>query len=292
MLRITGEQFRPPIRGHSSLLRDEARVLRFCRGTMWLTATTCRLNRATVFDVLVRHHALSLLRLLSIFGCLDDILDFAASTLVDGGRLCMWMPVAGSAPSLSPPASESANISAAARQSDQGNHADAAPSDEEAQETEEYSIPAHPCLELVTTCRQDFNKWSRRLLTYRRLPVRREDAAALAQYEARRQAVRECDGGAKRTADDLNDFRRRYFEGFREQETGAKAAGIMDDAAASTTSPQRRTTLSSAGRSELTSGRYPISRPAPVIQPIGSASPTDAIPRWRPSGRYWSGASI
>lgn len=52
---------------------------------------------------------------------LDDILVFAAETLVDNGRLSFWMPTAN---------------------------------DEE----QEIPMPAHPCLELVVVCVQVFNK--------------------------------------------------------------------------------------------------------------------------------------
>lgn len=63
---------------------------------------------------------------------LDDILDFAARTLVGGGRLAFWMPCA--------------------------NDAD-----------EEFPIPQHMMLELKHSCIQVFNKWSRRLLVYERV---------------------------------------------------------------------------------------------------------------------------
>jgi tRNA (guanine10-N2)-methyltransferase len=72
---------------------------------------------------------------------LDDILDFSAIRLVDGGRLCMWMPVAGAK-----------------------EDPDAAPEDLEKQakedppEAEEYAIPQHPALELVVESKQHFNK--------------------------------------------------------------------------------------------------------------------------------------
>jgi len=62
---------------------------------------------------------------------LDDIMDFAARTLVDGGRLAFWMPCA--------------------------NDAD-----------EEFPVPQHDMLELKHSCIQVFNKWSRRLLVYER----------------------------------------------------------------------------------------------------------------------------
>jgi len=52
---------------------------------------------------------------------LEDILDFAASALVDSGRLCMWMPTAN----------------------DQDS---------------ELPIPQHPALQIVCICVQNFNK--------------------------------------------------------------------------------------------------------------------------------------
>lgn len=63
---------------------------------------------------------------------LQDILDFAFVVLVDNGRLSMWMPCAD----------------------DENVH---------------LAIPSHPGLELLATCVQPFNKWSRRLLTYERM---------------------------------------------------------------------------------------------------------------------------
>jgi tRNA G10 N-methylase Trm11 len=52
---------------------------------------------------------------------LDDILDFGCLTLVDGGRLSMWMPTAND-------------------------------------EDLELAIPQHQALRLVACCVQDFNK--------------------------------------------------------------------------------------------------------------------------------------
>lgn len=52
---------------------------------------------------------------------LDDLLTFAAETLVDDGRLAFWMPTAND-------------------------------------ELLELAIPTHPCMELVTVCVQIFNK--------------------------------------------------------------------------------------------------------------------------------------
>lgn len=63
---------------------------------------------------------------------LDDVLDFGADMLVDGGRLCMWMPVAG--------ASDDDDVQ------------------DENEGMEEYGVPHHPSLELVSECTQQFNK--------------------------------------------------------------------------------------------------------------------------------------
>ncbi|KAL8766804.1 MAG: hypothetical protein Q9209_006543 [Squamulea sp. 1 TL-2023] len=107
---------------------------------------------------------------------LDDILEFAAKYLVDGGRLSLWMPTAN---------------------------------DEEV----ELAIPTHRCLEIVSICIQPFNKWSRRLLTYRRLregEVREE------------QPVKQAKVDEGSTANDLNLFRKRYFEGFKEPPPSTK----------------------------------------------------------------------
>jgi tRNA (guanine10-N2)-methyltransferase len=55
---------------------------------------------------------------------LDDILDFAALSLVDNGRLSFWMPTAND-------------------------------------EDQEIKIPQHPSLEITSVCTQAFNrcKW-------------------------------------------------------------------------------------------------------------------------------------
>lgn len=52
---------------------------------------------------------------------LEDLLEFAALMLVDGGRLSLWMPTAND-------------------------------------EDVVLGIPAHPCLDLVSVCVQTFNK--------------------------------------------------------------------------------------------------------------------------------------
>ncbi|KAI4197047.1 MAG: hypothetical protein LQ350_006177 [Teloschistes chrysophthalmus] len=100
---------------------------------------------------------------------LDDILDFAVESLVDGARLSLWIPTAN---------------------------------DEEV----ELDIPTHPFLEVVSVCVQPFNKWSRRLLTYRRL---RNEEVKLDQ------SLKPKLLGDGTTANDLNSFRKRYFEGFK-----------------------------------------------------------------------------
>ncbi|KAI9700209.1 MAG: hypothetical protein M1820_006877 [Bogoriella megaspora] len=105
---------------------------------------------------------------------LDDILDFAALMLVDGGRLCMWMP--------------SANESNA-----------------------ELAIPTHPALTIVNVCVQPFNKWSRRLLTFARLPDSRIEESVPRERKI-------ISVGAN--ADELNPFRKRYFEGFKTYSEG------------------------------------------------------------------------
>ncbi|KAI6809861.1 RNA methylase family UPF0020 protein [Hortaea werneckii] len=128
-------------------------------------------------------------------------------------------------------------------------------------EEEIIPIPTHPALRLAHSSQQDFNKWSRRLLIYVRLPKEEVPREELVEFRRRRvereareraEMVRERDrdwsgngeggelrgkskeGGAgegqeygeregKRkgkkkggTADELNAFRKRYFQGFRE----------------------------------------------------------------------------
>jgi tRNA (guanine10-N2)-methyltransferase len=113
----------------------------------------------------------------SFTALLDDILAFAVSTLVEDGRISMWMPTAND-------------------------------------EDIELIIPSHPCLELTSVCVQAFNKWSRRLLTYRRL---RESEVPEGALESVKKAYEQ---GTR--ASDLNDFRRKYFQGFKEFESMKK----------------------------------------------------------------------
>ena len=103
----------------------------------------------------------------SFIKMLDDILNFAAQTLVDDGRLAFWMPTAN--------------------------------------DEEDIGIPEHQALELVHCCVQAFNKWSRRLLVYRRK----------VKFEWHKPVH---DGPARllngTNADELNPFRRKYIQGF------------------------------------------------------------------------------
>ncbi|KAF3481467.1 tRNA guanosine-2'-O-methyltransferase TRM11 [Arthroderma uncinatum] len=107
---------------------------------------------------------------------LDDILEFAAHTLVVNGRLSLWMPTAN-------------------------------------EDEVEFEIPSNPCLEHLDSCVQPFNKWSRRLLIYRRLPDSEVSSAAPKERKEVPKGL---------NADDLNPFRRKYFETLPTQETPAK----------------------------------------------------------------------
>ena len=116
---------------------------------------------------------------------LDDILDFSARTLVDGGRLAFWMP--------------SAN-------------------ENEFGEEEVTVIPVHRHLELKHECVQRFNKWSRRLLVYERLPGVSDSQRDMIECAVGEGAVAD---DIARTADELNPFRRRYFQSFGADRNGS-----------------------------------------------------------------------
>ncbi|KAF8252288.1 tRNA guanosine-2'-O-methyltransferase [Wilcoxina mikolae CBS 423.85] len=75
---------------------------------------------------------------------------------------------------------------------------------------EELDIPSHPQLDLVAVCVQEFNKWSRRLLVYSR---RSDDDISAEEAEMLQRAAIAED--KKMTADELNGFRKKYFEGFK-----------------------------------------------------------------------------
>ncbi|KAI9051009.1 hypothetical protein LZ554_005117 [Drepanopeziza brunnea f. sp. 'monogermtubi'] len=105
----------------------------------------------------------------SFLAMLDDILEFSSQTLVDNGRLSFWMPTSND-------------------------------------QDQEIKTPEHHRLEITSICTQAFNKWSRRLITYRRIP----DSEVI-EGPAREQRAQE--GGVN--ADDLNPFRKGYFKGFK-----------------------------------------------------------------------------
>ncbi|KAK1755895.1 S-adenosyl-L-methionine-dependent methyltransferase [Echria macrotheca] len=107
----------------------------------------------------------------SFLAMLDDILQFAAQTLVDDGRLSFWMPTAND-------------------------------------EDQEIPVPTHPYLQVVSVCTQVFNKWSRRLITYRRIPDQQVDQVAMRKREEENAAL------VGKTADELNPFRKAYFNKF------------------------------------------------------------------------------
>lgn len=114
----------------------------------------------------------------SFLAMLDDILHFAAETLVDNGRLSFWVPTANN-------------------------------------EDQEIDVPEHPCLEIVVTCVQPFRKWSRRLITYQKRgdeSVRQSDVHLWQTTRAERRH-------AGTTADELNPFRKGYFNKFQKEET-------------------------------------------------------------------------
>jgi len=159
----------------------------------------------------------------SFLRMIDDILDFSALRLVDGGRLCMWMPVAGAVEDAEPELAKTKGVLAETK--------DVAAEEPEAAE---YEIPHHPALQLVSECTQHFNKCtsphrhltyqqsvhsltsltgSRRLLTYRRLPEAKVNADELAARMAAHLALDEVDRTS--SASDLNAFRKKYFAGFK-----------------------------------------------------------------------------
>ncbi|KAH0844738.1 hypothetical protein AYO21_01942 [Fonsecaea monophora] len=115
---------------------------------------------------------------------LGDILDFAARTLVDGGRVAFWMPTAN--------------------ENEFGD--------------EEATIPTHPHLELKHECIQRFNKWSRKLLVYERMPGILDLEAHIDGFAGREG---KSTASAGRTADELNPFRRRYFQSFGADRTAS-----------------------------------------------------------------------
>ncbi|KAJ5089496.1 tRNA (guanine(10)-N2)-methyltransferase [Penicillium argentinense] len=94
-----------------------------------------------------------------------DVLEFAARNLVPNGRLAMWMPTSND-------------------------------------EAIEFPVPMHPNLEVISVSVQYFQAWSRRLMTYRRLPE--GELSDTTQGRDKTDARGIC-------ADELNSFRRKYF---------------------------------------------------------------------------------
>lgn len=90
------------------------------------------------------------------------------------------------------------------------------------EEEHEIQPPKHPCLEITSVCTQSFNRCefamrvnlrkmlnsegSRRLITYRRLADSEVVVSNVREQRAKDAGV---------NADDLNPFRKRYFEGFK-----------------------------------------------------------------------------
>jgi len=134
----------------------------------------------------------------SFLRMLGDVLEFGTGALVEGGRLCMWMPVAGATAEEEPK-----GVGGKERRGGGGEGGQEGGAGKE----EEYAIPHHPALELVSECTQHFNKWSRRLLTYRRLANSCIDENEMLAYQAARLILQGENGVG--TADDLNSFRRK-----------------------------------------------------------------------------------
>ncbi|KAJ6129702.1 tRNA (guanine(10)-N2)-methyltransferase [Penicillium capsulatum] len=66
----------------------------------------------------------------------------------------------------------------------------------------EFPVPMHPNLEVTSVCVQPFGNWARRLMTYRRLPDGQISDITQGRSKADQQGS---------SADDLNEFRRKYL---------------------------------------------------------------------------------
>lgn len=102
-------------------------------------------------------------------------------------------------------------------------------------EDETLAIPVHRRLELASVCVQPFSKWSRRLLTYRKRKTDEEDTAIINATDGISDHITEgipgleLGKGVGANADDLNLFRRRYFQGFKsKEELEADPSGISN----------------------------------------------------------------
>ncbi|MCJ1383127.1 hypothetical protein MMC17_006240 [Xylographa soralifera] len=83
----------------------------------------------------------------------------------------------------------------------------------------ELAIPEHPALEVESACVQPFHKWSRRLLTYRR-KLESETPHSGRGEEKSTQATNRA------SANDLNNFRKRYFQSFKSAEESFSTEGL------------------------------------------------------------------
>lgn len=114
---------------------------------------------------------------------LTRILSFAVKSLVPNARLSFWMPTAN-----------------------------------EEDPDKEIPPPTHPHLEIISVCTQSFNKWSRKLITYRKLSEQEISALGLegvVVLDAEDAEDAEEVKVVRMTADELNPFRKVFFEGFR-----------------------------------------------------------------------------
>lgn len=201
----------------------------------------------------------------SFTAMLDDILNFAAATLVDGGRLAFWMPTANessdeegegevevegtSTPNTTSnkESKESNNVPTAATKVNETNSTSTRI---QTQQETDPSIPTHHLLVLQHICTQSFNKWSRKLLVYERIPdppplppTTTTTTNAIPnqnQDQNRNHSNKETsmssssittsndinsnsnpnsnsntNTNTRIKADDLNSFRRKYFKGFQ-----------------------------------------------------------------------------
>jgi tRNA (guanine10-N2)-methyltransferase len=157
-------------------------------GRVPLTAKSSKLLSARMIDGIPAHTLPGFIapkKPYSFTRMLDDILDFAAWTLIDGARLAFWMP--------------SAN-------------------ENEFGVEEATVIPRHRHLALKHECVQRFNKWSRRLLVYERLPGNSDAQRDMVESAAPEETERDTTAW---TADELNPFRRRYFQSFAPDRNGS-----------------------------------------------------------------------
>ena len=141
----------------------------------------------------------------SFLAMLDDILSFAAMSLVENGRLSFWMPVANDADDIQDHLEGSAAGSPDINQ-EEGKKI--------GEEKVLLDIPQHRELELVAVCVQPFSNWSRRLLTYRK---RRKEEILVLGLENKLGKVSKVLPSELigKTADELNSFRKKYFDGFK-----------------------------------------------------------------------------